>query len=827
VVCYSPESYAVIVLIITRHFWDHQELRMDDLRRRLEFHSLKIRLVIDRLSITLLTDADSKLDSILAIVNENLQLSRDALDEIRLVRHHLFGGEPGRRPPMTQTLLDVSPPIASRFRRALDINAPNTYRAHLPLAESFDALYYRFGECVKGQSQTSENRLKLLKCCWFLRQIQESSEYLEASPVFYYRRAITQVDIALRTRIRRFASVGPYEEAPLLALPDALYEIWLPPAAPQTVISMPAQPNPLSEQGMERQLVSIELAAVDRRAPDVVHVFQQSQDNYRIALETSTTTGERYISGQSVYTREHRLIPRYALPTMPEPIPEVAIFAHNQCQFYRFQGFEDAWRFQSAFTGFEVSHDQPAVKCQFGPNLDSFVCDGRVQLWQDPIDFKGPSQGYGLEKTVSSAKSKKASIAPSLAHTTNYTFTKDAIIAENVKYSAMVIYTQMPHPKHGDRFAIIVLELRETVFIDREACACKHGYDKCSKLVIATNKKARLPLRIIFSSGQDPNSFDVLPLRLPRRPDFANIKIRESEHIVLKFQDLDSKQTFDNELQNRFTVRDAQRKHMLQTEQEFKGWADRPGQKEKYLNQQQLKRQSTMDSLSPAVSKLGPAPRIASPEMGPSLGVAFAHGTDPRPIRGLGRTSEPISLSTSPLSNDSSLGSRSAGSRTTSTSNTEISRSPAPVVSSTGTLGRMTELLNTYHIDDGFGAQRSQNQSSWSQTARSTSSQLPNHTTSVNNLASPTQSTFSSSRARPETERIMMGSYAPNRETAAVTVGSVGRRDTSITIQSSTTNSSSTTAQSPERQDSGRRGTGRSGANSGIRGFFKHMAENR
>jgi hypothetical protein len=684
---------------------------MNDLRRRLQFHSIKIRLVVDRLSIDLLTDADSRLDGILAITTENLQLSRDTLDEIRLLRRTLFEAEPGRQPPMTQTLLQVPTSIAARFQQGLTINAPATYASELPLAEAFDALYYRFAESLNDCNKSPATHLLLLKCCWLVSQIQQCRQYSEANPAFYYRRAITQVDVALRTRIRRLSS-DACSEAVLLNLPETSFEIWPPPSPVQPLATVPQQPDPISIQGMERRIAQIQLSTNGPGGPDVVHVFQHSdQSLYRIALETSTSSGERYIREQPFYAGEHKLIPRYALPTMPDPIPEMAIFSHNQCYFYQFRNYEDLWKFQTSFTGYEVSHDQPEVRFQFGPNIGSIVCYGRVQLWQEPIEYRtqsvtapfSPPDKRVAGRANSNAPSRKASFAPSLAHTTNYMSTNEALVAENIKRAALVIYTQVNHARYGDRFAIIFLELCDDLFIDREACGCKRdarGYDTCSKLVLGSRKKARLRMRTVYSTEsagvQDPNTFDILPLRLPRHDDFHTINLRETEHVILKFADFAAKRAFDEELQNRFDVRDAQRKHMADTERRFVHLANHPQQQDRPPGSHGLGRQSTVTvpGASPQGREL--APQLARPKIGSPLDLNFAHGTDTRLAQGFVGDQSP--LSASPLSNFSSRGSTSRGSRTDSTVNTEPDRSHTTAVPSSSTMAQMSTPLGRYQL---------------------------------------------------------------------------------------------------------------------------------
>jgi hypothetical protein len=785
---YSEVTPIIFPANICRNFFKQQQLRMDDLRRRLHFHSLKIRLVIDRLSVSLLTDVDSKLDAVLAITTENLQLSRDTLDEIRLLRHLLLGSDPVRQPPVTQRLLEIPPALAMRFERALQINAPKSYRPDLPLAESFDALWYRFGVSVQGSSTGPERFMQMVKCCWILEQIKMSTAYQEASPAFYYRRAVTQVDIALRTGIRRLDSNPSYDICVLLALPDEMFEIWLPPSRPPPAVVLPQQPNPILLQGGERQVVSLKLAADEGQAPDMIHVFQIGDENYRIALETSTQTGERYIREQPLYTREHRLIPRYALPTMPDPVPEIAVFSHGRCHIYQFQNYNDLWKFQTAFTGYEVSHYQPAVRCQFGPNLDSFVCDGHVQFWQEPIDFRSPSTSSAIAPNVrakgaSSLKSRQASLAPSLGQTTNFTSTPEALIAHTVKSSALVIYTQFTHLKNDHRFAIIVLELDDNIHIDREACACKHGYDGCSKLVLAAKKKTPLPLRMVLSTDvagqQDPNTFDIMPLRLPRRPDYTTIKVRESEHIVLKFESLEAKRGFDREFQDRFAVRVKQREHMADIERRFFHMANHPQRRDQYRPQPD---QNHSGALFPRSGTLDsePAPRLAEPELGPPLQVHLVSSPASTRSRAVERRPDPSLLSSSPLSNVSSFGSVSAGSRSNSTPSTDWERDREPPTTVTG---RMAAQLSGYNANSRVRSSPVAQQNLARPVERGSAAQTPGRS------FNQTSSTPSSHPALwPTATRTNSDLFAS---------GGLGRRDTAATIQSTKTTLSGSTAQTP------------------------------
>ncbi|KAI6812989.1 hypothetical protein KC350_g11705, partial [Hortaea werneckii] len=56
-----------------------QEQRVDDLRRRLHFHTEKIRFVIDRLQLDLLTDLDATANDLVGLAEQNLDVSDDIL----------------------------------------------------------------------------------------------------------------------------------------------------------------------------------------------------------------------------------------------------------------------------------------------------------------------------------------------------------------------------------------------------------------------------------------------------------------------------------------------------------------------------------------------------------------------------------------------------------------------------------------------------------------------------------------------------------------------------------------------------------------------------
>ncbi|KAK4620171.1 hypothetical protein CLAFUW4_11183 [Fulvia fulva] len=104
-----------------------QEPRVDLLRRRLHFHSEKIRLVLDWLSVNLLTDMDAKVDDILAMSEQNLPVSREIQVELSRIRASWLGYVSGNGVTDAASSADyhtVSNRIAERLQDQILVDAP-------------------------------------------------------------------------------------------------------------------------------------------------------------------------------------------------------------------------------------------------------------------------------------------------------------------------------------------------------------------------------------------------------------------------------------------------------------------------------------------------------------------------------------------------------------------------------------------------------------------------------------------------------------------------------------------------------------------------------
>ncbi|KAI7477709.1 hypothetical protein KC351_g8701 [Hortaea werneckii] len=628
-----------------------QEQRVDDLRRRLHFHTEKIRFVIDRLQLDLLTDLDATANDLVGLAEQNLDVSDDILFELNRFRQDLFGYFAGqgsldnRHPDRTHV---ASADIATRFQSNLQIDAPTGTSDGIPLAQGFDALLLHFQQSARGSDQTPEKYLSFLKARWLLGCLKASPDYRRARPGLYFKRAVNQLDRAILTKARRQADIVAYEEAVLLDLPETFFRIW--PEPKTSAISRRKQPDQLTPRANEIQVAHIELDSHYEGSTAFVNIFKSSESHYRLVHETQQSD-QRIIVSQQIDTCTDRLIPRYALPSVASPQPEIAIWSRNEEFLYQFKSTNELYEFQTAFTGYQISYDhgRPNIRCQFSDEVSFLDCEGRIQLWQDPITMP-TSMGGEISRasrfTASTTSgsggrhSQHGSLISTTAPTTIVIYAQDGWQASRPKMAAVVIFTEIK-VKGASRFMTIFLELEDHVKILPKECSCHENYNKCSKLVLGRLDKRKMALTASSSetNGQgqpNPNTFDIFPFRLPRGERFNELSSKRTEYLVLKFKTLQEKQQFHHELDVRFRIRDKQ----LQEQRDFFSDFQRRGNQPQRLhsnNTQRPERAST--SPNSASFSISP-PRVSLLDSGPTLAEAIEANRN--------QSSNSTSLSTSP-----------------------------------------------------------------------------------------------------------------------------------------------------------------------------------
>lgn len=609
---------------------------MDDLRRRLHFHTEKVRFVIDRLQLDLLTDADARADDVLGLVEQNLHVSDEILFELSNFRTDLFGYFAGQNAGQIRSRTDrhfASAPIRAKFKANLSVGNPASDTDDIPIVEGFDVLLLHFQQSTKGLDHTPERYLLFLKCRWILNRIKESSDYLAARPGFYYKRAVNQLENATKVRARRPTEVVAYEDSILLDLPNEWYLIW-----PRPVVVPPDRrmhPDQLFPRANEQQLLRVELFSGDPLTTAFVTVFKSSETHMRVVQEICSSD-QKTIIPQQIDTSLDKIIPRYALPTLETSSWEMAIFSRNEESLFRFKCLSDLHQFQAAFTGYNVAfdHEVSNVRCQFSDSAKSLDCTGRIQLFQEPIvpvsaidtSESPPAGSQGSSGSFAErSRSRTGSLISTAALTTSVTRIASGWESRATKLSALAVFTQLCDERTKiTRFAIILTELTAGLYIEPTQCSCYQAYNECSKLVLAKRDKSNILARVWYSDAEvdgrpNPNSFDLFPLRIPRFSSDRAIPLKRTEYIVLKFKSLAEKRRCHEELELRFRIRDRQMRDQRETFEEFRRRGDRPERLDRAPTRN-IDRVLTAQTVPIIASS---PPRIEVPDSGPALTNVF------------------------------------------------------------------------------------------------------------------------------------------------------------------------------------------------------------
>lgn len=542
-----------------------QDQKIDSLRSRIHMHSTKIKLVIDRLSIDLLTNFDARFDDLFDISLRAVNLQKDMQQEMRRFHASLVGVLAGLEPATSLGPEDThraSPVIEGRFEESMSVFAPPSLATsgEFPLGEGFDALLLHFEQSFEGKEQTPEMYLSLLKTRWLLARLKKSKGYARACAAYYYKRAVHQVEQAIEIRLRD-QDIMSYSDEILMALPDSMFLIWPPPeeeeGAPELDLTV--------GQANEQELLRMQLASKNDQPSESLMLFRRSTTDFRLVHEKITAEGREIIYPLMIYTEQDQLIPRYAMPTLKEPCFELAVYYRKIEYLFKFKSLEDVLATQTALTGYDVSHDQSNITCEFNKAAAALDCKARVQLWQDPIPAPQAVDTSSVGSPTASfsnhsARSRQSSYIGSIGASTSISQVGDGLEAESIRHPALLMTTQFTDEKHGQRFAIMFVELETSINIDPSMCKCHSNYDNCSYICLRRKGNKPIPVRILLTDCNerglpDPNTFNLLPFRLPRGEQFRKLEVKETQHILLRFKSLAEKNKFHHELQIRFYIR--------------------------------------------------------------------------------------------------------------------------------------------------------------------------------------------------------------------------------------------------------------------------------
>jgi hypothetical protein len=606
------------------------------LRGRLQFHMQKMLLVVNRLSLRLMTDSADTLDDILGLCEQSIVLHGRTYALLQQCFTLLAAHLQGRALPnwlATEDLPPIPQVLDQTFQRLLLSNAPANFAQtqhdirELPIEEGFDALMTHFGKSAESStgSQTPEHYVQLLKAVWLVQKLKASQDYQNARPGYYYRRAIVQIEQQLSARLQA-PRLLTFDAAMLSELPDHTYEIW-PSPEPFEWVSQ-ADPKP-----SEHEEIRLDLALQGNFAQQEIIVFRKSEHAFRIVQEN---TGERngqierqQISMQFDFTRDN-FIPFYAIP--PGGVRNEVAFSNihtGDLESYRFRTSGDLYKFQEIILGHRMVAEDKNVTFEFSNGVKG---RGRMQIWQDPPDRDSGSVQYGSSSS-SSARSPhslhNSRIGSAMGSITPSTITEHREGAESgtVPLPSLVIFTELEN-----KLAFIYIKLDQGLRIIREHCGCRYGdigYARCCSLSLAReDHRGRVhsfPTHTLVaktdSMGRSVvSTYDLSVFRLPTHPRFHDLQKKKAEYLYMTFDSPQLKDEFNVELHDRFKLRDKLIQQLRRYDDDMQYQAERP--------------ETLRGTIAPPPNPLlrglpSRAPSIGSLHMGRDFGDEVARSTDP------------------------------------------------------------------------------------------------------------------------------------------------------------------------------------------------------
>ena len=545
---------------------------VNDLRRRLQFHSQKMLLVVNRLSLRLMTDSADRLDDILGLTEQSiaLQVRTQAMlqDNYALLAAYVQGRLPAFIAPRAAEPPSIPTQLARRFEAMLSTDAPLAF-AHagndpreLPLDEAFDALMMHFTDSADAAagSQTPEHHVQLLKALWLVQQMQKSQDYQNARPGYYYRRAVNQIEQEILARMRD-PRLLPFNVEMLTALADEVYEIW--PARKSIVSVSQAHARPGEDEEARLDLI-LQGDFTEQR----VVVFRKSEHRFRIVQENIRTVNGRYTEQQiplSFDMTQDRFIPWYSLPRISQSAHEVAISnqATGDLESYRFRSSGDLYRFQEILLGQRMVFEETSVNFKLS---NGSIGTGRIQIWQEPpasrrsFDGQDSSSSLGASPVspTSLRSSRLGSSAGSVAPSTIFEHA-DGMEGGSVPLPSLVIFTELQ-----GKVAYIHIKLEQGVRIFQEHCECRDGssgYARCKILSLARDGHRKFPIYVKYASVDGAghtiiSSCDLSVFRLPTHPRLTDSKPKMIDYLLMTFKSPIAKDAFNLELHQRFDLRD-------------------------------------------------------------------------------------------------------------------------------------------------------------------------------------------------------------------------------------------------------------------------------
>jgi hypothetical protein len=343
------------------------EKRVEQLRSDIQFHNLKIQLLLKPIELTILTEIAFGVEEILTILRERLGLAGN------------------------QEIDPIPDWLADRFLRAIETNSPGGFTTleRFPLKEGFDCLYYHFWRSTISSShneasgKTIEQYLSLLKARWILDVLKRAAPFRSARRGSLYPPSVLGLEKQIISEYGRI-DTHQFRDADLMRLDISAFLIW--PEEPPVIPPSLAEPR-LSEQ----EILRLQLPRATGAPREELIIFRRGPTVLRLARNIFPSNSNMpQQESEKIDTHSIALIPWYVIQSQPligSPLRlEMSSGRSGGGTLYDFQTDEDLFSFQTAVTGYKPVADLRDVKWTL--HKKSWFCRSeslegvaRVQIW--------------------------------------------------------------------------------------------------------------------------------------------------------------------------------------------------------------------------------------------------------------------------------------------------------------------------------------------------------------------------------------------------------------------------------------------------------------
>lgn len=527
------------------HIFSGQE-RADKLRARLQFHSTKIGVFMQTISVSVQAATHMALRDI------RLQIEQLPLRVLSEIAAQLSGR------PRKDGLPPILPDLDDLYKSGLQVDKPDAFVdvSSFPLKEGLDALASALEQStirLTGSGlglfhPTVQQLNNLIKARWIFDRMVESSQMREAGRDSLWYWCLETVQYQIKMEYSKHERDIIAEEANIASLGPESFRIWMPPLETTTVSITEAD-----ESQHEEKILEVSLVSPPQSRKELI-VFRRPKNELRLVTIT-TPIAQGNAQGMSSAPQSHednkvvnlhqvQIVPRYALANergdLNSRIIELCFPGASSGYSYQFKMDEDLLRFQQALLGYKVVYDNPSCKWAFHRGStwarpEKTSGQGRVQIWQ----AKAPPALFGATpRTPStvvnpsiSASSPPKSPPPFWPHSR-----ADSIHSSTTTTTATLrpmLRIPEPHPEHGSIVAFqrpvtpllvifttinknptfLVLKLDSSKQIHHQSCDCgSHRESKqlaCTRTVLESDPPKREKFKLMqltIDPNKDVNS---------------------------------------------------------------------------------------------------------------------------------------------------------------------------------------------------------------------------------------------------------------------------------------------------------------------------------